>query len=85
MIGLILFRILPNWKSGFILQYISLGFASKTTQIKNIKINYVYTFFDLKWDKSTTKNQKGLPVAARVNFGFGNSSKLLDELLLLDK
>ncbi len=32
-----------------------------------------------------TKNQKGLPFAECVNFGFGSSSKLPDDLLLLDK
>jgi len=31
------------------------------------------------------KNQKGLPFAERVNFDFGSSSKLPDDLLLLDK
>jgi hypothetical protein len=31
------------------------------------------------------KIKKGLPVAERVKFSFGNSSKLPDELFLIDK
>ena len=45
---------------------------------------YLYTLEDLKWDKPT-KNQQGLPISRRVNFGFTGSSKPVEELLLLDK
>ena len=34
----------------------------------------VYTLEDLKWVKPT-KNQQGLPISRRVNFGFTGSSK----------